>query len=211
MGKFQDLTGMKFGQWTVLRQAPMRKDKRGYNIVMWHCVCDCGTEKDVYANSLRHGTSTSCGCHQRKRASEVCSKEFKTHGESTTRLYHIWAGMLKRCENQNASNYSAYGARGVSVCDGWHTYTTFRDWAMANGYNDDLSIDRIDVDGNYEPQNCRWANVIEQANNRRSSRIFEIRGVRHTLAEWARLYDVDYKSLHKRIMGGESIQDILGN
>ena len=117
--------------------------------------------------------------------------------------------MMKRCYNQNSSNYPNYGGRGVSVCLDWHSYESFSDWAHANGYSDELSIDRINVDGSYSPDNCRWVSHIEQSNNRRSNKYYVVNGVEHTLAEWARIYDVNYKTLWKKINKGASIEEAL--
>ena len=209
MGKFKDLTGMRFGAWTVIERAKDSFDNRGYPVVKWHCLCDCGSEADVFGNSLRSGRSTSCGCVHSAIAVKVAKELFTTHGESRTRLYKIWAGMMKRCYNQNSSNYPNYGGRGVSVCLDWHSYESFSDWAHANGYSDELSIDRINVDGSYSPDNCRWVSHIEQSNNRRSNKYYVVNGVEHTLAEWARIYDVNYKTLWKKINKGASIEEAL--
>lgn len=205
---FIDMTGARFGKWTVLELAEPLHDKRGYNVIRWKCRCDCGTERDVIGTTLRSGKSQSCGCDVGRRA--TCAKEnFTTHGESKTRLYRIWAYMKKRCSNPNASNYKDYGARGISVCDEWMEFEPFREWALAHGYDDDLSIDRIDVNGNYCPDNCRWVDGVAQANNKRNSVRIAGLGETHTIAEWARLLNVDYKYLHKKISSGKNIDDII--
>lgn len=160
-----DMTGKTFGRWTVLVQAG--NHKRGG--ALWQCRCVCGVVQTVLAASLRSGKSKSCGCLKR----EGMNARFLKHGATThasarrggkTRLYNCWTGMRKRCNDKKDMRY---GGRGISVCCEWDDFKTFHDWAMANGYRDDLSLDRIDVDGNYEPTNCRWADAFEQAKNRR--------------------------------------------
>lgn len=207
MPKFIDMTGKKFGKWTVLSLAEPIKDKRGYNVHRWNCRCECGVEKCVIGTTLRNGRSSSCGCDVGQR-SDTARRLFTTHSESKSRLYKIWAGMRKRCYNKNSSNYSNYGARGITVCAEWNdSYEAFRDWSIENGYADNLSIDRIDVDGNYEPCNCRWVTGDVQANNRRNTVYYTYEGQTKSLAEWARLLGLSYKALHKRIKSGKGFPD----
>lgn len=209
--KFVDLTGERFGKWTVLRRGQDGTDKRGYPVVRWVCKCDCGTVREVIGSTLKSGRSKSCGCSQYEHQPDVCRSLFTTHGESKTRLYKIWAYMKKRCENANSSNYHLYGARGIKVCDEWsRDYTVFREWAIANGYKDDLSIDRIDPNGDYCPSNCRWADMFDQANNRRSNVYLEYNGRTMTMAQWARELNVPYYKICEGHSKGESLEQILG-
>ena len=172
MGAFIDLTGQRFGHLTVLQQKG-----HDHTNVTWLCKCDCGKEKTVNGRSLRIGRTTSCGCSQYKWLKT--KKIAEHHGGSRTkqyggkeRLYRVWLGMRQRCNNPNCNRYSLYGGRGISICSEWNDYSVFRGWAMEHGYNPEASrgectIDRIDVNGNYEPSNCRWVNMKTQRENQR--------------------------------------------
>lgn len=211
MSSFKDLTGQKFGKWTVIERIENYKTPRGNTFTRWLCRCDCGSQpRGVLTNALTSGRSTSCGCSQKDSASEFCKTHFTTHNSSKTRLYKIWAGIKKRCTSPNAFNYKDYGGRGIEICSEWLDFDCFKNWAVENGYKEDLSIDRIDVDGNYTPENCRWVTCVVQANNRRNNTFYEVDGVVMTLADWARKYNLNYKSLHKQITSGKAkFEDII--
>lgn len=164
MSKLVDLTGQRFGRLVVKALA----DKGRKNVsAKWECICDCGNTLIVSASSLRTGNTRSCGCLHRDANQ---SGHNTRHGDCYTRLYTIWRSMRQRCGNPKNMDYKSYGGRGILVCDEWKDYTAFKRWALSNGYADNLSIDRINVDGNYEPGNCRWADAKTQANNRRPRR-----------------------------------------
>lgn len=182
-----DLTGLRFGRWAVIQYLGTEK---------WLCKCDCGTVREVKGRSLREGKSQSCGCLH----GEIISAQSTKHGKSKTRLYSIYRNMKCRCYTPSASKYEIYGGRGIKVCDEWlGDFMRFYQWAIAHGYSDDLSIDRINSDGNYEPDNCRWATYKVQGNNTNQNHVITYNGKSQTLAEWADELGFSYKVLSERI------------
>lgn len=201
MPQFRDLTGMRFGRLIVIERAE-NQGKR----VMWRCLCDCGTEIVTRGGSLTSGGSQSCGCFNRERSSQRHTK----HGESKTRLNLEWRKIKNRCNNPNNDRWSDYGGRGIKVCEEWeNSFETFRDWALANGYREDLTIDRKDVNGNYCPENCRWITNQEQQHNRRNNHYITYNGETHTITEWARIYNLSENGLVHRILRGWDIERAL--
>lgn len=190
MRKLIDLKNKRFGNLVVLRSVPKqtKTDKNG--TTYWLCKCDCGKKCLVNGVSLRRGHSTSCGCKQGNIR----------HGKRQTRLYNIWGGMKQRCYNSNAKHYKNYGGRGIKVCDEWkNSFKNFYNWAINNGYEDGLTIDRTDTNKDYEPSNCRWVTVEIQNNNRRTNTYITYMGETLTLAEWATRLGYKYVTLHYRI------------
>lgn len=196
-----DLSGKRFGRLTVLRYD--HTDKCGHG--MWLCQCDCGNKKIVIGGNLKSGNSKSCGCLHNEQLAERTT----THGCYGTRLYWIWAKMKSRCMNYKDKYFADYGGRGITVCDEWLKFEDFQDWAMANGYTDELTIDRIDVNGNYEPSNCRWATRMEQTANRRVSRCITFDGKTKTISQWAAEYGLNYYTLYSRVKRGWPIEEAL--
>ena len=169
MGNFIDLAGQRFGNLTVIERSGSRNRE-----ALWHCKCDCGKETLSRSASLRGGTSKSCGCSRLVHLVEQPPR--KTHGGSRKeRLYYVWHGMIDRCNYPSHNRYHVYGGRGIQVCDEWkNDYSAFRNWALANGYDPDAkrgecTIDRIDVNGNYEPSNCRWVDMKTQIQNKQKA------------------------------------------
>ena len=187
MGTFQDLTGQKFGRLTVLEYKGNSK---------WLCKCDCGNIRIVRAYDMKIAKTISCGCYNKEH-----SKNLHTiHNCAKTKIYNTWCNMKSRCYNKNNERYKIYGARGITVCQEWlDDFINFYNWAMANGYSDELSIDRIDVNGNYEPSNCRWANIELQSNNKRSNRFYTFNNETLTLKQWSIKLHINYFTLQKRL------------
>ncbi len=202
MSAFIDLVGQRFGRLTVIERG--ENDKRGE--IRWLCRCDCGNLKVVYGSLLRKGKTRSCGCLRK----EVAEDKARKHGGSTSRLYNIWKQMRKRCYNANNPVFRWYGGRGITVCQEWRgSFEAFRDWALANGYRDDLTIDRFNNEQGYFPENCRWATEIEQANNTRKNRFFTFAGETRTVAEWARIKKVSSDLIRDRLNLGWPIERAL--
>ena len=170
MARKHDITNQRFGRLTALYIVPNNTYR-----TRWHCVCDCGNTKDVLQQNLLNGHVKSCGCFLSERNSERITEYnrtigHETHGETKSRLYRIWVSMKTRCFYKNADSYKNYGGRGITICKEWqNSFDSFRLWATSNGYSDKLTLDRIDVDGNYCPQNCRWVSMSVQELNKRIS------------------------------------------
>lgn len=190
-----DLTGQRFGRLTVLRLYNRRQQPCGKHYYTWWCKCDCGNEKEAPGRSLKNGHVQSCGCLHR----EVAGCSARTHGGSKTRLYKVWVGIKCRCYEENNPAYKHYGERGVSMCDEWRTdFTAFRDWALSNGYADNLTIERIDNNGNYSPENCCWIPQTEQPKNRRNCHFITYNGETKTLSDWSRELHIARRSLRDK-------------
>ena len=200
MVKLQDLTGLKVGRLTVLGLTEEKKESGG----IWLCQCDCGERCKRRGYDLTKTKPVqSCGCLLRENIIKRNKATAKYNGDSMkpefARLHRIWKAMQHRCYYETDRNYGIYGGRGISVCEEWHDWKTFKKWALENGYNDDLTIDRKDSNGNYEPSNCRWATMKEQANNKRDNKMIPYRGRIQTLMEWTEELGLPYDRTKKRI------------
>ena len=196
--KVIDLTGQRFGRLLVIKRVGSTKDGQKTYL----CRCDCGKEKIIRSGNLRSGRTISCGCASAERVRKR-NKASTIHGGCGTRLYTIWGDMKNRCTYKGAINWHLYGGRGISVCEEWkNDFANFRDWAIANGYSDELQLDRIDNNGNYEPGNCKWSNRSEQGNNRRTCKYITINGETKTVSEWCRINGVNRSAAYNRIARG---------
>ena len=210
--KLNDLTGKKFGRLTVLsRSNNNTNDKKP----KWICCCDCGNLTEVAGNSLISGRTKSCGCLKAETSHII----LKTHGGSTKnnkeKLYTIWSDIKQRCYNKNSPAYPYYGGRGITMDNIWYSsYSAFREWALNNGYDPtarrpDCTIDRIDVNGNYCPENCRWVSMKIQGNNTRKNRVLSLGDETHTVSEWSDILHINSKTIMARLNLGWSVEDAL--
>lgn len=189
---YEVLTDRRFGRLRVVEFGGKNK----WGNVVWVCKCDCGCTKIVPTSSLKSGYTRSCGCIGKERPSRL------KHGGTGTRLYHIWKSMNERCNTRSCPGYKNYGARGISVCNEWSDYKVFRRWSMQNGYQNNLSIDRIDNNGNYSPNNCRWATLAQQAINKRNTLFYTYNGTMKPLADWVDVYGLNYKRAWQKLKDG---------
>lgn len=186
------LEGQRFGRLMILRDSGMR---RGGNI-MYLCACDCGNEILTTLTHLKSGHTQSCGCLQKERTSAAS----KTHGMSNSRLYRIWANMKSRCLNPNVPCYVNYGARSIGVCEEWkNSFSKFEAWALSFGYDDSLTIDRIDSNLSYSPQNCRWVDDSTQRNNKRNNHLVTYLGTTLTCKQWSEKTGISDKTIRDRL------------
>lgn len=201
MGKCEDLSGHKFG-----RLIPIKRVENKGNYAMWLCQCDCGNTMVTRATSLKNGHTQSCGCLHKERLR--CANQ--KHGLYQHRIYSIYTHMIGRCYNKSEAGYESYGGRGVSVCDEWkNDFSEFAKWAFAHGYGDELTLDRIDVNGNYCPENCRWATYKEQANNTRKNHIIQYHGETFTMREFCDKYHFSYSLLNSRLFRGWDLEKAI--
>lgn len=193
---FRDLEGLIFGKLVVIERAENRKEK-----TMWRCRCECGNYTVTGSNELISGITKSCGCLKFESRNS-------THKLSKTRLHNIWSKMKARCLKEKNPAYKWYGGRGITICQEWlDDFMNFYNWAMGNGYKDELSIDRIDVNGNYEPSNCRWIPLNEQALNTRSTKFLTYKGETKTVSEWCCITGMKQTTLLNRIRIGYSPEE----
>lgn len=199
MSKTIDLTSKKFGMLTVIGKAGHNR----HGQLMWECICDCGNKTIVIGQNLRRGMTKSCGCSSHL-------PKTKTHGMTGTVLHNKWLNMKSRCYNPNNKRYNRYGGRGIKVCEEWEKdFMSFYNWAMKNGFKESLTIDRIDNDGDYCPENCRFSTPKEQANNRSKNKLYEIKGKTKTLSDWCSEYGIEYNTVAFRLKKGVDIENAL--
>lgn len=206
--------GKKYGMLTIMSYSHRKsyhyfrkngKERIDY-LYFYKCKCDCGKEKTISINSILTGHTKSCGCLH----IENCINKFKKHGKYRSKIYYIWRGIRNRCNFKKDKSYKYYGGMGIKVCDEWENdFMAFYNWAMLNGYKDGLTIDRIDVNGNYCPENCRWVDRKTQARNTRRNRFIEYNGEKYCLNDWARIVNKTSNCISYRLKKGWSIKDAL--
>ena len=187
MRRLIDLTGQRFGRLTVVSRAENDRHRNS----RWICVCDCGKKKEIHGMSLRRGKTLSCGC----LGMEAVTK----HGKRNQRIYKVWRSIKDRTGNCNDRRYKNYGGRGIGLIDEWGEFSAFYAWAIRNGYTEELTIDRIDNDKGYYPDNCRWVDMKTQSNNRRTNRNITYNGETKTIAQWAECVGIKASVLYDRI------------
>lgn len=199
MRKKSEMIGKRFGRLIVVSEEEPYVSLSGKRVLVYKCKCDCGNVKNVRGTHLRQGRVKSCGC---------LKAEQETHGND--RIAHIWMHMKNRCYNPKSTSYKNYGARGITICDEWiNDFFAFKKWALENGYNDKLSIDRIDNNGGYEPTNCKWSSDVEQGRNRRNTIMLSCDGETRPLTEWAEITGINQKTLRNRKYLGWTDEEIL--
>lgn len=204
MPPFIDMTGIKYGRLTAIERV---KNSR-YGQTMWLFRCECGKEIVTTGFAVRSGHTTSCGCY----LSEKTASLKYSHGMARTRIYRTYQHMKGRCFVETDKRYSDYGGRGITVCEEWLGecgFDNFYNWSIDNGYADNLTIDRIDVNGNYCPENCRWTTWRVQANNRRNNRYVLHNGITKTVSELSMEYGIGEATIRSRLNRGLSIEESL--
>jgi len=190
MGKYIDMTSERYGRWTVIRNTGNRLNKH----ILWEVRCDCGTVAERLGYTLRQGASTSCGCY----SGEVNSERLTKHGGKGTKAYQAWKNMRQRCANPNGPQWNDYGGRGITVCERWNDFANFL--ADMGNPPDGRSLDRIDNDKGYGPDNCRWATSKEQNRNKRSNHMVTYKGIKKPLSEWCEVLGVSYSAAVQRLL-----------
>ena len=198
-----DITGQRFGRLTVIKEADNRHYARRNSY--WECLCDCGNTIVIQGGALRSGHTRSCGC----LVKELLAERATTHGMSYDRLYQTWADMKQRCSNPRCKSYPDYGGRGISYADEWNNFEVFREYALSVGYDDTLTIERIDVNGNYEPGNVKFIPLKEQIRNKRNSIHLTYKGIEKTLGEWAGQFGVNRGTAWFRYKDNLSFEEIF--
>ena len=205
-GHIKDLTGQKFNRLEVLEFAGRNK----HNTALWKCKCDCGNITTATTYGLTHGAKKSCGCYHIEKSRENF-KDNATHGLSKTQLYTTWKNMRQRCNNPHNKRYSSYGGRGIGICDEWNDYQVFHDWMMEHGWEPGLTLERIDNDKGYSPDNCRIATWKEQVRNRRKTVYLTYKNEKKPLSEWVEIFGLNMKTCYGRLhdYGWSNPEEIL--
>lgn len=195
MKETPEMVGQRFGRLVVVCRDCITASRGS----RWICACDCGKRVSVPQSSLRSRHTKSCGCLHDELSSQRMSAQNRSHGLSHTRMYGIWTDMKKRCNNKNHWAYSHYGGRGIGYADEWELFENFHEWSINNGYDDSLTLDRIDNNAGYSPANCRWATRKEQANNKSNTKKYTVNGGEYTLSQLSEMHGIPYHTLHGRV------------
>lgn len=199
--KFQNLSGQKFGKLTVLK----RIKNKGHN-PHFLCLCECGNLKECDSYMLKYGKITSCGCDSKQKRIIAHTK----HNETKTRLYNIWQQMKQRCYNEKSISFIYYGQKNITICNEWkYDYLNFRNWAMNNGYKENLTLDRIDTKGNYCPENCRWISNAKQQRNKNNNRFLTFKNKTLCVAEWSEKTGIKSQTIYQRLRRNWTIERTL--
>lgn len=200
----KDLTGQKFNRLTVIGFAGYFKESANSapskTAAYWFAECKCNKTVMVKASLLLAGKTQSCGCFASESRAEFCRRTKRKHGQGATKLYYVWTGLRTRCNNPRNMFFKHYGGRGITYTKEWESFETFRDWALASGYEEGLSIERIDVDGNYCPENCMWIPCGDQQKNKTNAVLITKDGETHSVAEWARITGLTDSTIRKRMV-----------
>lgn len=199
MSKIINIQGQKFGRLSVIDYVGIKN-----RTAFWKCLCECGNVVEVAGYKLRSGHTKSCGCYSRERIKNL---NYKT-GKTKSKIYYAYRNMLNRCNNPKADMFYLYGERGIKVCNEWqdkeHGFENFLSWSESHGYEEGLSIDRINNDKGYSPDNCRWVSKLEQANNKRTNKYLRINGIVDTVGNHSRRFNVSYWNLLHYAKGGRN-------
>lgn len=206
MSRVIDIQGKTFGRLRVIEQDMSASSHEA----KWLCECTCGKRISTYGSGLRSGNTRSCGCLRK----EIASNNFRTHGKSKERLYNAWLMMTQRTTNPKNDAYHNYGGKGIKVCEAWRDYETFRSWAYSTGYDENAphqgcTIERIDNDGDYTPENCRWIPMSEQSRNTCRNRMLTFEGETRILNDWAKKTGIPSGSIRRRLKDGWTVEKAL--
>lgn len=205
--QLKDITGQKFGRLTVIKRVGRNKQRQA----TWLCQCECGNQITVVGCYLRGKRVMSCGCLRKDNLLKSITK----HNKSRDKIYKVFTGMKARCYNKNSIEYKNYGARGIKICEEWlNNFLNFYDWAIANGYDENAehgkcTIDRIDVNGDYCPNNCRFVSNLIQQRNKRNNRFIEYKGIKLCVSDWEKRLNFSQGTIKTRIKNGWSIKQII--
>ena len=199
----KDLKGQTFHRLTVVGFAGYMKESPNSHpsktAAYWFAECTCNKSILVLGSSLLAGQTSSCGCFKRESSAEYCRRTKRKHGQVATKLYYVWTGLRTRCNNPRNTNFKYYGGRGITYAKEWESFENFCDWALASGYKDGLSIERIDVDGNYCPENCTWIPHSDQQKNKTNAVLITKEGETHSVAEWSRITGLTDSTIRNRV------------